>query len=535
MKRGVKFCGIGLALISFVFAGMFLAKGSDSQERQQQSDRRIPIPVPNVLVAGRVLTDVGETPVAGALVRLEPVDRDIPLRVSAEGTDPRGSDGNPTQLRRDSSNGEPDPKDQADFKRLPDKKSGPDGPDRTIAPYPRSSLQAFTHGDGGFRIAAFPGKFIVRIEAHGFQTEYYDDVEDREDARRIELTPTTVPIKLLIKLKSVSTIAGTATVEGTVQPVPLGQVVANPEFRGIRRSGTIRPDGSYLIEGLSEGRYWIHGTARGFLPGTFVAEGSESERSIVTVRANSHVTGIDFILSRGLSFFGVVRVSETGTGLAGAIVTASRVNAREGLSQTAETESDGSYTMSGLVQGEYIVNARKAGYGFQLYPNTKDRRDAESVIVAEDLQPEGVDFSLSIVGTILGKVTAKDGGEPVQGAMEIPSGVFSRLRTVEHCGSVGGEHLGWATRCRIHSVFRAHPNANTRQTGQNSARERVSHPHVSNSHVSNSNTRLANMPPPLALESPTGHRILPVCDFIQESGQNQCGPYRKATVGGYMG
>ena len=152
--------------------------------------------------------------------------------------------------------------------------------------------------------------------------------------------------------------------EGTGQPVPFGRVVANPEFRGIRRSGTIRPDGSYLIEGLSEGRYWIHGTARGFLPGSFVAEGSESERSIVTVRANSHVAGIDFTLSRGLSFFGVVRVSETGTGLAGAIVTASRVNAREGLSQTAETESDGSYTMSGLVPGSTSSTREKRDTAF---------------------------------------------------------------------------------------------------------------------------------------------------------------------------
>ena len=40
---------------------------------------------------------------------------------------------------------------------------------------------------------------------------------------------------------------------------------------------------------------------------------------------------------------------------------------------------------------------------------------------------------------------------------------------------------------------------------------------------------------PLAPESPTGHRILPVCDFIQESGQIGCGTFRKATVGGYMG
>ena len=181
MKRGVRFCGIGLALISFVFAGI-LAKGSDAQERPQQSDRRISIPVPNVLVVGRVLTDVGETPVSGALVRLEPVDRDIPLLVGAEGTGPGGSDGNPTQLQPDSSNGEPEPKDQADFNPLPEKNSGPDGPDRIIAPYPRPSLQAFTDGDGGFGISAFPGKFIVRIEAHGFETEYYDDVEDRKDA-----------------------------------------------------------------------------------------------------------------------------------------------------------------------------------------------------------------------------------------------------------------------------------------------------------------------------------------------------------------
>ena len=46
-----------------------------------------------------------------------------------------------------------------------------------------------------------PGKFIVRIEAHGFETEYYDDVEDREDASEIELTPTTVPIKPSDKAK----------------------------------------------------------------------------------------------------------------------------------------------------------------------------------------------------------------------------------------------------------------------------------------------------------------------------------------------
>ncbi|GEM_PF-3363152 len=408
---------MGVIVALNVMAGLLWAQGTDPSKgaSPQPPDKALyPIPVPMASVTGRVLTEVKGTPVAGAYVRLEPVSPG-PIVIygeTAQGGTP------PPNVRSDQAGqaGQPQPT-------TPDKKPETQGPVVGGPVYPTiyPGLGAVTDAEGNFKIAAYPGKFVVRVEAQGFEPEYFDNVKDRKGAREIELQYGMSPVELAIKLKSISTLAGKVTEAGTGNAIPLGTVVAVAERIGLKRSASLGPDGTYLIEGLMEGRYTVQARARGYLPATYTS-GTGSDNNIVTVRQNTAVTGIDFALSKGLSFSGKVTV-EGGDGLAGVIVVASRINAKEGLEQTAESGADGSYTMSGLLAGDYIVYARKPGYGLQVYPNAKDRSQAKPVTVAADKQPTDIHFALSRVGTILGTVTARADGKPVAGAIVTAYGV----------------------------------------------------------------------------------------------------------------
>ena len=409
---------MGVIIALNITAGLLWAQGIDpSKGSPPPPDRALyPIPAPNVTVIGRILTEVGRTPIAGAYVRLEPVSPG-PIVIYGEVAQPGPP---PPNVRSDQAAGRAGQPQTP----TPDKKpeSATQGPVVGGPVYPTiyPGLGAVTDAEGNFKIAAYPGKFVVRIEAQGFEPEYYDNVKDKKDAKQIELQYGMPPVELAIRLKSISTLAGKVTEAGTGNAVTLGTVVAAAERIGLKRSASLGPDGTYLIEGLLEGRYTVQARARGYLPATYTS-GTGSDNNIVTVRQNTAVTGIDFALSKGLAFSGKVTVE--GGGLAGVIVVASRINAKEGLEQTAESGVDGSYTLSGLLAGDYIVYARKPGYAVQVYLNAKDRSQAKPVTVAADKQPTDIHFALSRVGTILGTVTAKADGKPVAGAVVTAYGV----------------------------------------------------------------------------------------------------------------
>ena len=139
------------------------------------------------------------------------------------------------------------------------------------------------------------------------------------------------------------TIAGTVTLGG--QPAPGVRVSAGG------KTATTGASGGYTLSGLVAGSYTV--------------SASQAERSFVAVKAQpiavsqalGSASGVDFTATVDTySISGTVTVSGGG-GLGGVAVSAG--------SQTTTTASDGSYTLSGLVAGSYIVTPTLAEYTFQ--------------------------------------------------------------------------------------------------------------------------------------------------------------------------
>lgn len=419
MKSRIK-VWMGAIVALNVVAGLLWAQDPPKTAPSPAPDQKVSYPIPaTITVTGKVLTEVGMVPIAGAYVRLEAVGNPpIVIYGEAAGSPPPNvQQGQPRQMPPGQAS--PSPPNQPG--QAGQANPQPAGPVTYLGP-PVPAPVAVTDSQGNFKIAAYPGKYVVRIEAQGFEPEYFDNVKERKDAKEIELQYGMAPVELAIQLKSISTLAGKVAEAGTGKAVTVGMITVSAERIGLRRSASIGADGIYLIEGLAEGRYTVQARARGYLPAIYTRPGTGRDSSIVTVPQNTAVTGIDFALSKGLSFSGKVIADGDGP-LAGAMVVASRINAKEGLEQTAESGADGSYTLSGLLAGDYIVSARKPGYALQVYLNAKDRGNAKPVTVAADKQPTDVNFALSKTGTIFGTVTAKADGKPVEGAVVTAYGV----------------------------------------------------------------------------------------------------------------
>jgi len=154
-------------------------------------------------------------------------------------------------------------------------------------------------------------------------------------------------------------------------------------------------DGAYALTGLTAGSYTVTPVRSGytFTPGA----------RAVNLAADQ--SGVDFAgVKSGLSIRG--QVTENGVGLAGVTVSVA--------GQSAATASDGSYALSGLAAGTYIVTPTRAGRTFNPASRT----------VALNSDQNAVDFTtgastFTIRGTItdgaagLGGVTVSVGGRSV--------------------------------------------------------------------------------------------------------------------------
>ena len=86
---------------------------------------------------------------------------------------------------------------------------------------------------------------------------------------------------------------------------------------------------------------------------------------------------------------------------------------------TYVSQSDGSYTISGLAPGAYKVQAnnnREPGYVTKYYDDVYSWDDAVSVEVLASQNTSGINFNLEPGGSISGQVTEFSGGDPIEGA-----------------------------------------------------------------------------------------------------------------------
>jgi hypothetical protein len=190
-------------------------------------------------------------------------------------------------------------------------------------------------------------------------------------------------------------------------------------------------DGSYVIEGLPDGNYLVSAVAQGGWRTSMRwwrdAETPDQADFVELINGATSVPSIDIALPLDFgtaSISGTVRLSD-GSPVFGASVGVIVIDPTDStvlFGASAMSDYDGSYTIPYLPAGSYIVYASYWDGGLvgsEFYLDARDPSTATPVLVADDEQRTGIDFSLdmtSYYGTVAGQVTVDATGAPIANA-----------------------------------------------------------------------------------------------------------------------
>ena len=268
------------------------------------------------------------------------------------------------------------------------------------------------------------GDYRVQVDAghKGFARQYYDDTTDWNLADRVSVTSGSTKPNINFSLSAGGSISGTVLRDSDGSPVDDADVWADSyECCGEGNGTRTASDGTFTISGLGAGDYRVQvrvddddeDLASEFYNDT--GEWSDADR--VTVVADQTTSSIDFSLATGGSITGTVVSAADGTPIEDADVWADTYDCCGG-GNWARTDEDGTYTISGLAEGEYRVqvDARGEGVVREYFDDTQDWGQADPVTVVAGQATSDVDFSLEAGGSISGTVYEADGATPVANA-----------------------------------------------------------------------------------------------------------------------
>lgn len=208
--------------------------------------------------------------------------------------------------------------------------------------------------------------------------------------------------------------------------------------------GVLMPDGSYRIDGLAPGDYYVMAMARDYVPVYYDAVTDLARATTVAVADGATVTGIDFTLERiapGTGrITGTVRSDASRQPIAGAVVYTFSPENPFFYART-QTAADGTYVLSGLKTGRYVVEVWAEGFLPEYFDDAASFEQASRVNVSEPGETAGIDFGLAEGATISGYVRTDD-GKPIAGAYLMAT-TSARGDTAAWRGP-GGSSTGWA-------------------------------------------------------------------------------------------
>ena len=175
-------------------------------------------------------------------------------------------------------------------------------------------------------------------------------------------------------------------------------------------------DGAFRVDAREPGRYRVGGSAPGYRTRQF-DEQPEIGATLVMVKDGQHVRDINIALHRGGTIAGVVTDDLKDPFVSGSVrAFAKRVQYGNVHFQSAgETKTDdlGSYRLTGLEPGEYIIGAVDSGV-LTLTPSFVSATTATTIALTEDSERTGVNVQLRAVkpGAVEGTVTGPGAGSP---------------------------------------------------------------------------------------------------------------------------
>jgi hypothetical protein len=280
-----------------------------------------------------------------------------------------------------------------------------------------------TQSNGSYTITGLPtGSYTIQTDSSGiYAGEYFNNVYQRSSATVVSVTVGGTISGINFGLAEGGKITGVVTADSDGLPIGGAMVSAYNYSTGTwGGNATTLSDGSYTITGLPTATYRVLTDSSADFRGKYYNE-ADGPNSATPVQVTVGVTtsGIDFSLAAGGKVTGVVTADSNGTALEGITVLAydsSMSNAPGPGAYFTQTQSNGSYTITGLPTGSYTIQTDSSGiYAGEYFNNVYQRSSATVVSVTEDGTISGINFSLAIGGVITGIVTVDTNGSPLGG------------------------------------------------------------------------------------------------------------------------
>ena len=259
----------------------------------------------------------------------------------------------------------------------------------------------------------------------GYMTTYYPGAGDASQASPVVVTAGAQLSGIDIRL----TRGGVARVRGRVTGAagPLVMVTMMPFETAFQAAGRVssaiaKPDGSFEIDNVPPGRYWLQGN------GGFDTEMIAGKQRIEV--GSDDIEGIQLAMSRPQKIEGRIRMEESGRLPEGlqAVLVPREENPTHQAGGFAPVRPDGSFTFDAVFEGNYdLVLAKFQGEPDDSYVKSIQYGDEDALTGGLDVRSAGAARIEVILrddgGTINCKVTTEK-GEPAAQAkvMAVPSG-----------------------------------------------------------------------------------------------------------------
>ncbi|MEE9186407.1 MAG: carboxypeptidase regulatory-like domain-containing protein, partial [Bacteroidota bacterium] len=279
---------------------------------------------------------------------------------------------------------------------------------------------AFTDEDGNYVIVDLPeGPYFVSLFADGIH-EFYDDAQSVDEATSVEVFEgdTTYGINFGISVPDAigGLISGLVFDDSTGLPVVSAVVVAVPDWvlsnvtpirhfdRQFFRFTTTDELGNYAIRGLEDGGYYLFCFAEGYIGEFYDDVRDPTEASLVEIQGGQEKSGIDFGLTPWQSFgIGLSTGDGSLEGIAVDIDTLSIegayiyvLDADGNAVGFARSAPDGGYSVSGLQEGSYYLQASRIGFQTEFFGDAATLEGSIPITLGTNsgLSVESVDFTL---------------------------------------------------------------------------------------------------------------------------------------------
>ncbi|MBU4214240.1 MAG: carboxypeptidase regulatory-like domain-containing protein [Actinobacteria bacterium] len=277
--------------------------------------------------------------------------------------------------------------------------------------YSSTTSSTPVNADGSYTVTGLtPGSYRVRLSGASdsalVPTYYPGPSTGYNDASLVSVTAGSATTGINFAPVLGGTITGTVTVPAGYAVTSLQVAASGPGGSG---SATPAADGSYTIRGLGGGAYRVYVSLMGttdLLLGYFPGQTTYDSATPVTVTAGTVTGAIDFALKAGGTISGKVTVPAD-TSASGLTVSVSGPTSR-----SATVASDGTYTVTGLSTGAYLVRLAPGSNKTLLggyYPGQTTVDAATPVAVTAGQPTTGIDFAPVVGGSISGTVTVPAG------------------------------------------------------------------------------------------------------------------------------